>query len=160
VLQRRDRAAPSLEIRIATRHQPRAIEVVLRRRGIELPAVLVAGPYLVVAERQRLGVLEGHAGALTDLLDDVLVRRWRGPADRFFTFRFGPLPRGVDVAAGKNRRRRGVNRQLAIERRLRVALHSCLLVLAVLRLLLSRKPFFRACSGPAASRPLRLGRRR
>src|SRR5688572_22538024 len=78
--------------------------VIVRRGGIQLPAVLVAFGDLVRA-LELLVVLVGHAERLADVVDAVLVGGRIVAPRGFVAHRVGFLPVGIDVAAGDRRTR-------------------------------------------------------
>src|SRR6478672_7732077 len=73
--------------------------VVFGRRGIELPAVLVAVGDLV-RPLELLVVLVLDAERAADVVHAILVRRRVVAAGRFVAYRVGIFPVGIHVAAG------------------------------------------------------------
>src|SRR4030095_2774771 len=95
------RAAPPGSVRRPRARRARllahALLVVLRRRGIELPAIVVAlGILLLGPERFVLRVRDPSGAA--ELVDDVLVGCRRRAPDRFLAA-VGLIQRRIDVAA-------------------------------------------------------------
>src|SRR4029077_5782180 len=89
--------------------------VVVRRRGVELPAMLVPLDDLVAAF-QLLVVFVREAECFADLLDAVLVGRQVVAAGSLAPAEVGVLPVRVEVAAGDGRRHAAVLVQAPVER--------------------------------------------
>src|SRR5262245_4299403 len=86
-----------------------SVRVILRRGGIELPAMLIAIGDLI-CRLELLVVFVGHAERLADIVDAILVWRRVVASGRLVSHRISIFPVGVDITAGHDRAGLGVIR--------------------------------------------------